>query len=310
MSAESVNPGGKGPAMNRWLVTMAIVLLPASLAVADGDGPTRRMTAAETAAFESTGKAIRDALPATLADYTASFTGFDGPGLLPEAMSSDRMHRMSFAVKYTLTAEASQKQGVAALLQRTQGTQAQQDKLAALRSKNEELKKARSKTRDRDEKERIRAELKAVQAEENKLVAEIAAANQAWATAGGGIPAMQEVGKILPAKELTVRVQLNQDVRIRGHANPYAIPGFPIAFDQSEGCLDFGSYCITVLLGPFEKGKQISGSTEYTLRNTPLGVPTKPRGLALVVSGPKDKPEAARNLLQKTDLGKLKAMLP
>ena len=217
---------------------------------------------------------------------------------------------MSFSAKYTLTAEAGQKQAVAALMKRTQGSQAQQDKLAALRAKNEELKKARSKTRDRDEKERIRAELKAVQEEENKLVAEIASANQAWATAGGGIPAMQEVGRTLPAKELTVRVQLNQDVRIHGQAKPYTLPGFPMAFDQSEGCVDFGSYCITVLLGPFEKGKQVSGSTEYNLRNTPLGVPTKPRGLALVVSGPKDKPEAIRNLLQKTDLGKLKAMLP
>ena len=177
-------------------------------------------------------------------------------------------------------------------------------------AKSEELKKARSKTRDRDEKERIRAELKAVQDEENRLVAEIASANQAWATAGGGIPAMQEVGSTLPAKELTVRLQLNQDIRIHGQAKPYSIPGFPMAFDQNDGCVDFGSYCITVLLGPFEKGRQVSGSTEYNLRNTPLGVPTKPRGLALVVSGPKDKPEAIRNLLQKTDLGKLKAMLP
>jgi hypothetical protein len=32
--------------------------------------------------------------------------------------------------------------------------------------------------------------------------------------------------------------------------------------------------------------------------------------LALVVSGLKDKPEAVRDLLQKTNLGKLKALLP
>ena len=295
--------------MKRWLVSIAIILLPASLAMADGDGPTRKMTAAETAAYESTRKAVRDALPSTLADYTSSFSGFDGSALLPEGMSPDRMHRMSFSVKYTLTAEAGQKHAVAALMKRTQGSQAQQDKLAALRAKNEELKKAR-KTRDRSEKERIRAELKAVQDEENKLVAEIASANQASATAGGGAPAMQEIARALPAKELSVRVQLNQDVRIRDQAKPYSIPGFPMAFDQSEGCADFGSYCITALLGPFEKGKRVSGATEYNLRNVPLGVPTKPRGLALVVSGPKDKPEAVRNLLQKTDLGKLKAMLP
>ncbi|MHB8772436.1 MAG: hypothetical protein ACYC7J_15685 [Syntrophales bacterium] len=295
--------------MKRWLASAAIVLLSASLAAADGDGPTRKMTAAETAAYESTRKSVREALPATLADYAASFSGFDGPAELPEALSADRMHRMSFAVKYTLTAEASQRQAVAAVMQRTQGTQAQQDKLAALRAKNAELKKAR-KTRDRDEKERIRAELKALNAEENRLVAEIASANQARATAGGGIPAMQELGKTLPAKELALQLQINQDVRITGQAKPYSLPGFPTAFDQNEGCPDFGSYCITVLLGPFAKGKQVGGSTEYTLRNSPSGVPTKPRGLALVVSGPKDKPEAVRNLLQKTNLGKLKALLP
>ena len=296
--------------MKRWLVNIAIILLPVSLAMADGDGPSRKMTTAETAAYESTRKTVRDALPSALADYTPSFSGFDGSALLPEVMSADRMHRMSFAVKYTLTAEAGQKQAVAAVMKRTQGSQAQQDKLAALRAKNAELKKARNKTRDRDEKERIRAELKAVQDEENKLVAEIVSANQAWATAGGGVPAMQEVGRTLPAKELSVRFQLNQDVRILDQAKPYSIPGFPMAFDQSEGCVDLGSYCITVLLGPFEKGKRVSESTEYNLRNTPLGVPTKPRGLALVVSGPKDKPEAVRNLLQKTDLGKLKVLLP
>jgi hypothetical protein len=299
-----------GTAAKRWLVTIAIILLPASLVMADGDGPTRKMTAAETAAYESVRKAVRDALPSNLADYTPSFSGFDGPALLPEGLSSERMHRMSFSVRYTLTAEAGQKQAVTALMKGTGGSQARQDKLTALRAKNAELTQARDKTRDRAEKERIRTELKAVRDEENKLVAEIASANQAWATAGGGIPAMQEVAQALPARELSVRFQLNQDIRIRDQAKPYTIPGFPVAFDQNDGCIDFGSYCITALLGPFEKGKQVSGSTEYSLRNTPRGVPTKPRGLALIVSGPKDKPEAVRNLLQKTDLAKLKALLP
>ena len=46
------------------------------------------------------------------------------------------------------------------------------------------------------------------------LSAEIASANQARATAEGGIPAMQEARRALPARELSVRLQLNQDVRI------------------------------------------------------------------------------------------------
>ena len=294
--------------MKRWIVGCALVLLTASPALADGDGPDQKMTAAETAAYESTRKTIREALPPNLADYSSAFSGFEGPALLPAGLPSDRMYRMSFAVKYALTAEASQRQAVAALMNLTQGTPAQQDKLAALRAKSEELKKAR-KTRDRDEKERIRAELKALNEEENRIVAEIASANQARAAAGGGIPAMQEVARALRAKELAIQLRINQDVRIPDRAKSYSIPGFPTAFAQDEGCPEFGSYCITVLLGPFEKGKRISGETEYALRASP-GVPTKPRGMALVVSGPKDKPEAVRNLLPKVDLGKLKKLLP
>lgn len=294
--------------MKQWLASAAIVLFSASLALADGDGPSRKMTAAEAAAYESTRKAVREALPPNLAGYTPAFSGFDGAALLPAGLPADRMYRMSFAVKYALTAEASQRQAVAALMNLTQGTQAQQDRLAALREKSEELKRAR-KTRDRDEKERIRAELKALNDQENTLVAEIASVSRAGATAGGGVPVMQEVAQTLPAKERSVRLQVNQDVRIHDRAKPYPLPGFPAAFDQDEGCPDFGSYCITVLLGPFAAGKRIGGATEYTLRASP-GVPTKPRGLALVVSGPKDKPEDVRDLLLKVDLGKLKAVLP
>jgi hypothetical protein len=46
------------------------------------------------------------------------------------------------------------------------------------------------------------------------------------------------------------------------------------------------------------------------MRNIPLGVPTKPRGLMLVVSGPKEKPEKVKELLGKVDLKKLNSMLP
>ncbi len=97
---------------------------------------------------------------------------------------------------------------------------------------------------------------------------------------------MQEVGAALPPKELNVRVQINQDVRLGDKAKPYQLAGYPMAFSQSEGCPDLGSYCVSILLGPFEKGKRAGEATLYTLRNTPLGVPTKPRGLMVVVSAP------------------------
>jgi len=51
-------------------------------------------------------------------------------------------------------------------------------------------------------------------------------------------------------------------------------------------------------------------ATLYALRNTPLGVPTKPRGLMVVVSAPKEKPEKVKELLGRVDLEKLNALLP
>ena len=98
--------------------------------------------------------------------------------------------------------------------------------------------------------------------------------------------------------------------KARDEAKPYQIAGYPMAFEQSEGCPDFGSYCVSILLGPFEKGKRAGEATLYTLRSTPLGVPTKPRGLMVVVSAPKEKPEKVQELLGRVDLKKLNALLP
>jgi hypothetical protein len=296
--------------MNRRLACTAMLLLFATIAMADGDGPTRNMNPAENAAYGSVQKTIRSALSVPLPNYTASFSGFEDRYQIFEGMKSDQMFRMDFAVKHTVSPEFEQKQASASVMNRTKGTPQQQEKMAELNSKDAELKKARDKTRDRAEKDRIRAELKTVHEEQNRLSAEINAQIQAWAASGGGVTAQQETVKGLPPKEFNVRLRPNQDVRISDHAKPYPLAGYQTSFEQSEGCVDFDSYCITVLLGPFEKGKRISGSTQYTLRNTPLGVPTKPRGLMLVVSGPKEKPEKVKELLGEVDLGRLNAMLP
>lgn len=296
--------------MNRCLACTAMPLLFATIAVADDAGPTRNMNPAEKAAYGSVQKTIQSALSAPLPNYTASFSGFDERYQIFEGMKADQMFRMEFALKHTISPEFEQKQAVAGVVDRAKGTPQQQEKMAELNSRDAELKKARDRTRDRAEKDRIRAELKIVHEEENRLSAEINAQVQAWAASGGGVAAQQETVKDLPPRELNVRLRLNQDVRISDHARPYSLAGYQASFEQSEGCVDLGSYCITVLLGPFEKGKRISGSTQYTLRNTPLGVPTKPRGLMLVVSGPKEKPEKVKELLGKVDLKKLSSMLP
>jgi hypothetical protein len=296
--------------MNRCLACAAGLLLIATTAMADGDGPTRNMNPAEKAAYESVRKTVRSALSAPLPNYTAWFSGFDDRYQILEAMKADQMFRMNFALKFTISPEFEQKQAVAGVMDRTKGTPQQQEKMAELNSRDSELKKARHETRDRTDKDRIRAELKSIHEEQSRLSAEIIAQIQAGSASGGGVSAQQETVKGLPPREFNVRLRLNQDVRISDHAKTYSLAGYRTSFEQSEGCVDAGSYCITVLLGPFEKGKRISGSTEYTLQNTPLRVPTKPRGLMLVVSGPKENPEKVKELLGKLDLELLDSMMP
>ena len=296
--------------MRRGIARIVTLLLFPLITMADGDGPSRNMNPAEKAAYESVQKTIRSALSAAPENYTASFSGFDDRYQIYEGMKSDQMFRMSFGVTYTVSPEFMEKQATASVVSRTKGTPQQQSRMAEIQARSAELRKARDKAKDRDEKDRIRAEMKGVNAEENRLIAEIAAQIQSWATSGGGIPAMQEVGAALPPRELNVRVQINQDVRIGDKAKPYQIAGYPMAFEQSEGCPDFGSYCVSILLGPFEKRKRAGEATLYTLRNTPLGVPTKPRGLMVVVSAPKEKPEKVMELLGRVDLKKLNSMLP
>src|SRR4030042_838505 len=299
--------------MKRCMVlTMISLLLSSSLAFADGEGPTRNMNPAEKSASEIVKKAVRESTSAGLVNYTASYSGFDDRNQIFERMKSDQMFRMTFAINYKISEEFMQKQSVAAVMARTKGTPPQEARRAVLQAKHAELTKARNKTKDRGEKDRIRAELKTVNDEENRLNDEIAAQIRAWSTKEGGVPAMQEITSGLPAQELNVRVQINQDVYVGDKAKPYQLAGYPMAFEQSEGdgCPDSGSYCVSVLLGPFEKGKKDGESTLFTLRNTPLGVPTKPRGLMLVVSGPKEKPEKDKEPRGRVDTKELNSLLP
>ena len=120
--------------MRRWVAFAISLLLPASLALADGDGPSRKMTGPEVAAFNALTGAVQEALPKTPANYTLAF--------------SDGQQRTLFT-------------------DRAKGTPEQQTRLAALDAKDGG--KAREATRDRGEKDRIRAEQKAVQKEANQL---------------------------------------------------------------------------------------------------------------------------------------------
>jgi len=295
--------------MNRWLVSVFCVLVTATLALADGDGPSRKMNSSEAAAFNALQGTIRAALPKTPANYTATFTGFD-QNEIPEAIRPDQMRQMSFLAKYTLNKDFREAQQKSAWMDKAKGTPEQQARRAALTARGEELTKARNSTRDRGEKDKIREELKKVSAEGNALDEEIAAQYLAWMRSGGAATASQNVDSALPPKELSIRIFVNQDVFVNDIATPYKIQGIPLAYEQNDMCQDHGTYCITVLLGSFDKEKRSSGSTRYNPRNANPGVPTKARGMVLVVSGPKDRPEASKDFLKKTDLAKLKALVP
>jgi len=297
--------------MKRCPVLTMLLLLQAPIALADGDGPTRKMTGPEAAAFNTLKAGVRDALPKALENYTIEFGGSgSGEFELPEALKADHMVRMTFTATYTLNREVQDQQLQASFADRVKGTPEQQAKLAALDAKDAELTKARDKAPDRGEKERIRAELKTVRAEAEQVRDQIMAAYQSWVMSGGADAAIRNVDKTLPAKEFTVQALVNQDLSITDKAAPYQVPGFPLAFEQSEECPRFDHRCITVLLGPFDKEKRNSGYTRYNLRNTNLGAPTKPRGIALLVSGPKDKPQSVRDFLGQIDLKKLRGLMP
>lgn len=294
------------------LLTVMCLLLSASIALADGDGPTRKMTGPEAAAFNALKRTFQAALPKPPANYTLAIRYGNDAGeiMLPEAIKPGQMARMFFTATYALNRDYQAEQQRASFTDRAKGTPEQQARLAALDAKDAELTNARNKTRDRGEKERIRAELKAVRNEGNKLRDQVMADYQAWVASGGATAAIQNADRSLPAKELTIRAFINQEVNLNDKGSPYKLPGFPLAFEQKDGCQDYNTCCITVLLGAFDKEKRISGYTRYNLRNANLGVPTKPRGMAIVVAGPKEKPQSVRDFLGQVDLAKLKAALP
>lgn len=294
------------------MATAFCLVLAATAALADGDGPSRKMTAAEAAAYAALKGAIQAALPPPPANYSLAFGDGSGPGgpAVPEALQAAGALRMSFTATYTLSRDFAAGQQQNLFLDRAKGTPGQQARLAALEAKDAELTRARDAARDRGEKDRIRAELKAVRDESNALQDQVMADYQAWVASGGAVAAMQGAEQSLPAKELAVRVLVNQDVSLSEKAVPYGLPGFPLAFEQAEGCQLHGGSCVTVLVGGLAKERKAGSHWLYRLRAADLGVPTKPRGMALVVEGPRQQPQAARELLGKIDLAKLKALVP
>jgi hypothetical protein len=292
-------------------VSVFCLLVLSSPAFADGVGPERKMTEAEGSTFTAVRNTIQSALPAAPNGYTFSFKYESefGEGMLPEAIGNGEMFRMSYTATYTFDNSNAAALQMAMYMDRAKGTPEQQASLAELDAKEAELKKARSAAKDPAEKDKIRAALKVVQDRADSLRTAIMADYQAWVASGGANTAAQDLEKSLPAKELSIRIDINQTVIVLDTAPHYDIEGIPLTFEKTDGCEGYDTYCLTVLIGPFAKTDKVSGRDRYKLSGTAPGVPTKARGIALMVGGPKDKPEVVREFLQQIDLTKFKALV-
>jgi hypothetical protein len=121
--------------------------------LADGGGPTRKLTAAEAAAYNQVRNTLRGALPKAPSDYTFTFA-FDGDGeegLLPAGIQPGQMFPVQYTARYILSQGLSDQQAQTLVMDRAKGTPEQQARLAGLDAKDAELTKARDKTRDRAE---------------------------------------------------------------------------------------------------------------------------------------------------------------
>lgn len=291
------------------------VLLPASLlvslAAADGVGPLRKMTEAEAASAARVRETIEGALPKPPDGYSSSFSRESevDEGMLPEVIAPGGMFRISYTATYTLDPAIRPAREQAAMMEKAKGTPEQQAKLAELVVKGADLKEERDAARDRSEKEAIRARLKAVHDEEQDLYDEIAKEYQAWVAEGGMAAVTQEIDAALPADAISIRITINGGVSVIGSATPYPVEGMPLAFEQREGCPGADSYCITVLIGPYEKADTLSGYTRYKLPDPEPGAATDARAIAVVVGGPKEKPGDVQAMLRAIDWAKLKALV-
>lgn len=298
--------------MKRMLAPLVCLLVLSIPAFADGPGPARKMTDAESAGFTKVRAAVQEALPKAPTGYDFSLkyqSDFD-EGTIPQALPANRMFRMAYVAHYTRNGTQDGQQMMGSFMDRAKGTPEQQAKMAELEAKEAALTKARDEAKNAEAKSKARAELKAVRAESNKLSDEIMAGYQEWVSSGGATNAMQDFDKSLPAKELTVKVWINDDVSLNQKAAPITLEGGLPAFEQAEGCDGIAAHCITVFLGPFEKLNKNAGYTTFKIRETDLGVPTRARGMVVIFSGPEDKPEGVRDLVRRTDWTKLKALLP
>ena len=230
--------------MRRTLIAVSCLLAAVSIAHADGIGPQRKMTETEAAAYGSVRAGVRSALP-QLPGYSLTFdrVGESDEGMVPKGLGAGEMFRMTYHAVYSLDATAQAQQDQAALMDQGRGTPAQQKRAAELNAKDAALTQARDRSRSAAEKQRIRAELKAVRTELDQLNDEIAAGAKAFVEGGGAAAAMKRRDDAHPARELSVWVWINADVSVSDRATPFTLAGVPLALEQSGGCQEYDGRC-------------------------------------------------------------------
>ncbi len=217
--------------MKRLLAALFCLLIPSSSAMADGPGPQRKMTDKEASVFSSVRSTIQDALPKAPQDYvfTLNYQSDFDAGMVPEAIKPNEMFQMAYMARYTRDEKVREEEQTAYFVDRTKGTPEQQARMAELNAKDAELSQARKNAKDPAEKDKIKAERKALSAEIDKLLEEIVAGYQAWLTSGGTTTGAKDIKDALPAKELSIWVRINQDVSLTDKALPdcdrWGLPG-------------------------------------------------------------------------------------
>lgn len=285
-----------------WWLIVSCIFFAATLVWADGDLPTRLMNNSEAAAFKQVQSVIRSALPAATDGVIVTYVGFDRKDIVENATPL-RMSPLLFKASYALTGDKRKSSMEAMQMDLIKGNPDQQARMAELEARSEELKQARKRVKTKEEKEQVRAELNKIHVEERVLREQIASGSTAGWNKG-----MQTVDTSLPPKELTVLVWVNQAVYVPDSARPYQVGGAARAFEQDERCQE-GSYCITLLLGRFDSEKRISGFTRYTLRDSSNAVPTKARGMAVTVGGPKEKMKYLQQFVKQINTSRLQVLL-
>lgn len=284
--------------IKRWWAALFLIIVAVSTVLADGDCPERKANASEAAQYNVLQSAIKAALPAPPENYKADFSRLDHQLIICASHPADKMWSMYFSVDYTSAlGEKRDKQFRSTMMEKMKGTPQQQERLAALDAREAALTKARKNADSRDEKDRIKAELKAVRAEARNLQNEISSQYQSWVQQGALATAMKN-NKEPDLPRLNVSINVNRKAYIPGHAKPFKVNGASQAFEYG----DSASHTITVLIGRYHKD---SGE----LLNTAGGLSTKARGIAVSFHGPANSTQGLRDLVGRTDIAKLNTLL-